>query len=127
MKGRILPSVTHASSTDAEGTFVFDAQQKSVLMREKNTWVNLTINEEKGKNHSFSNTGNDKGSGAIIGSSKTDKPGALVLESTTKAMVLPKVSEPEKNMPSPVAGTMVYDTSKSALAVFDGSNWSYWR
>lgn len=125
-KGIIVPSVADAPGA-VNGTFFFDTTKKEFLMVENNALVSLTKTDEGGVNHTFANTGGDVGSGAVIGATSTTKPGALVLESTTQAMVLPKVASPHLNMPSPIAGTMVYDTDADMLAVFDGKNWSYWK
>lgn len=125
-KGIIVPSV--AEATDAvNGTFFFDTTTKEFMMVENENLVSLTENAEEGVNHAFANAGGDVGAGAIIGATSTTKPGALVLESTTQALVLPKVASPHLNMPSPIAGTMVYDTDADMLAVYDGKNWSYWK
>lgn len=54
--------------------------------------------------------------------------GVLVLNSTTKAMVLPTVQDVQ-NIPSPSPGMMVYinKTGAKRLAVFNGSKWSFWK
>lgn len=131
-KGIILPSVNSAPGA-VGGTFIFDVTDNSVKVLEEkneglnNNWTNLTENEESGVPHSYTNTGNDEGEGVIIGAETTTKPGVLVLESTTQAMVLPKIANPHLTMPGVVAGTIVYDTAVDMLAVFDGANWSYWK
>ncbi|MBA5630498.1 hypothetical protein [Moheibacter lacus] len=131
-KGIILPSVDAAPGA-VGGTFIFDTTDDSVkVLEEKNggandNWTNLTENDEPGVAHSFINTGSDVGEGVIIGADTTTKPGVLVLESTTKALVLPQVENPHLTMPGVIAGTMVYDTASDMLAVFDGNNWSYWK
>ena len=68
---------------------------------------------------------------AIIGATSSSADGVLVLESTTKAMVLPIVSDVQ-NIPSPSPGMMVYvsgvsPTFNKRLAVFNGSKWSFWK
>lgn len=125
-KGIILPSMEEAVNA-VDGTFFFNTENLSVEMKEDGSWTNLTLNKEGGEMHAFSNSGADVGNGAIIGADETTKPGVLVLESTTQAMVLPKVEDPAENILSPIAGTMVYDTSVDMLAVYDGKNWSYWK
>lgn len=132
-KGIILPQVS-TSALAAGGTFIFDAADKSVKVKEEknNTvenWTNLTQNSVQGKLHSFSNAGGDfsGNNGVIIGKDSSLKSGVLVLESTTKALVLPKVSNPQTSLKGSIAGTMVYDTDSGMLAVYDGSTWSYWK
>ncbi len=131
-KGIILPSVDAAPGA-AGGTFIFDAMDNAVKVLEEinggnnNNWTNLTENDEPGVAHAFVNTGTETGEGVIIGAETSTKPGVLVLESTTQAMVLPQVANPHLNMPGSIAGTMVYDTAADMIAVYDGANWSYWK
>lgn len=124
-KGIILPAVANAPDA-VSGTFVFNTTSLSLQMLENGTWINLT-DENEAIPHSFSNAGTDIGEGVIIGAQDSVKPGILVLESTTQALVLPQVVDPHLNMQGTIAGTMVYDTVSDTLAVFDGINWSYWR
>ncbi|MFC6269506.1 hypothetical protein [Frigoriflavimonas asaccharolytica] len=65
---------------------------------------------------------------AIIGATSSTADGVLVLESDTKAMLLPTVADVQ-NIPSPSAGMMVYvnKTGGKRLAVFNGSKWSFWK
>ena len=65
---------------------------------------------------------------AIIGATTSSADGVLVLESTTKAMVLPTVADVQ-NIPSPSPGMMVYvnKTGVKRLAVFNGTKWSFWK
>jgi hypothetical protein len=51
----------------------------------------------------------------------------LVLESTSKALVLPKVANAETEIKSPAVGTMVYDLYSKSLAIFDGAKWNFWK
>ena len=64
----------------------------------------------------------------IIGAVSSTADGVLVLESNTKAMVLPTVLDVQ-NIPSPSPGMMVYvnKTGAKRLAVFNGSKWSFWK
>ena len=68
---------------------------------------------------------------AIIGDAASTADGVLVLESVTKAMVLPTVTDVQ-NVPSPSPGMMVYVSGVSTnfnkrLAVFNGARWSFWQ
>ncbi|MGC4128676.1 MAG: hypothetical protein QM564_03785 [Bergeyella sp.] len=140
-KGIIVPQVASAPNA-AGGTFVFNSTDKALEVWEgKNNssaggWTNLTADttttpSSVGAEHSFTNTGTDvisaSGAGVIIGASTTTKPGALVLESTVKALVLPLVANPHLTMKGAIAGTIVYDTEADMLAVYDGVKWSYWK
>ncbi|MBF8455610.1 hypothetical protein IV494_00310 [Kaistella sp. G5-32] len=65
---------------------------------------------------------------SIIGARSSGSDGVLVLESTTKAMVLPTVADVQ-DIPSPSPGMMVYinKTGAKRLAVFNGTTWAYWK
>lgn len=124
-KGIILPSVASAPGA-AGGTFVFNTTDKSIQVFQNTGWTVLT-DSSQGVVHPYSNSGTETGAGTIIGAVASAKPGVLVMESTTKAMVLPKVANPHLNIRGAIAGTMVYDTVSSSLAVYDGAQWSYWK
>lgn len=137
--GIILPSVDDAPGA-VGGTFIYNktATVKAVEVWEERQnngaggWLNLTSkldpSQPDGVNHTLLNIGNTDTNqqGAIIGANTSSKPGVLVLESSTKAMVLPKIQDAQL-LRSAVAGTMLYDTTSDTLAVYDGATWSYWR
>ncbi len=124
-RGIILPSVASAPGA-AGGTFIFNTADRSVQVFQNTGWTLLT-DSNQGVVHPYSNSGTETGTGIIIGAAASSKPGVLVMESTAKAMVLPKVASPHLNIRGAIAGTMVYDTASSALAVYDGAQWSYWK
>lgn len=132
-KGIILPAVT-SIPMNSGGTFIFNTLTNSVQVWEQRTnsgaggWLNLTeING--GVAHSYSNASpeNSNSKGVIMGSNTTSKSGNLVLESTSRALVLPIVQNPHLTMVGSVAGTIVYDAVSSTLATYDGINWNYWK
>lgn len=138
-KGIILPAVTTLPATPANGTFLFDARaaEKKIKMYENGGWVELSGVGSTTALVPFSGSVNNNKQ-TIIGSKTTkvyngttfvDGPvdGVLVLESATKAMVLPKVSNPHLTVKSPYPGMMCYDTDRKAVAVFDGTVWNYWK
>lgn len=67
---------------------------------------------------------------AIIGdnNSSVKNAGVLILESETKAMVLPHVDDVNKII-NPSPGMLVYVNKNGAkrLAVFNGRRWSFWK
>lgn len=129
--GIILPAVDNvtnalaATTTNNNGTFLFDKSDKKVKMYEKNSWVALSDMGDSSK--IMANTSAESGNGVIIGASSTTAKGVLVLESANKAMILPKIANPHTTVKSPYPGMICYDTVSKSLAVFDGQLWSYWK
>ncbi|WP_312554710.1 hypothetical protein [Empedobacter brevis] len=125
-KGIILPAVTNAANVAlTNGTFVFDINTKKVRMVENNAWKDLS--DAGNTSNLISNASNDIGNGVILGAETSAATGILVLEATDKAMILPKITNPHLTVKSPYAGMMCYDTVSKTLAVFDGTNWNYWK
>lgn len=124
-KGIILPAVETLPITPANGTFLFDKNDEMIKVYSNNMWTNLTDAGDGSLVLPYSGTQNNKQT--VIGSQSTAVDGVLVLESTNKALILPKIASPHLNVPGPYPGMMCYDTDAKALAVFDGSVWSYWK
>lgn len=62
----------------------------------------------------------------VIGNETSTANGILVLESTTKAMVLPRVPS-YKDIVNPAPGMMVLTgVGEKTIAFFNGSQWSFW-
>lgn len=124
--GIVLPSVATVPATPAEGTFIADSNSnsKKVKVYQNGAWLDLT---QAGNIPAPSSTTDAAGSGVIIGASSSAVDGALVLESADKALVLPSVTDPHLNMPSPDAGTICFDPTTQCLVVFDGVKWNFWN
>lgn len=136
-KGIILPYVRTLSAV--EGSIVLDATDATkarVKYYNGNTnpgtngWVDLS-----GQDFNITTQlsaqpiiTEDVAAKAIIGEIPSSADGVLVLESTTKAMVLPMVSD-VNNIPTPSPGMMVYinKTGAKRLAVYNGNKWSFWK
>jgi len=144
-KGLILPYVRTlptAAPTMVEGTIVLDASTPTAARIKyyngnttsgTNGWVDLSgqdadVSAVLATQPTIAQAPESSGSKAIIGSDTSAADGVLVLESTTKAMVLPTVSD-VKEIPSPSPGMMVYinKTGSKRLAVYNGSKWSFWK
>ena len=131
-KGIVLPWVTSdADVTDAvDGTIVYDTSDYKVKYKKAGTWFDLSVDTNGTAITTLqdSKTELTNAKVAIGKDGATDTtPGILVLTDTDKAMILPKVSEPHLNIKNPTAGTMVYDTKNRQLALFNGTNWSFWK
>lgn len=123
-KGIILPAV-QSLATNTNGTLVFYKLDRRVKLRENNTWKNLS---DQGDSSSLiTNTSVETGTGVVIGSRTTTSNGVLVLESPDKALVLPKIANPHLTVANPYPGMICYDTVAKALAVYNGTEWNYWK
>lgn len=125
-KGIILPAVETLPSSPANGTFLFDKTAQIIKMYQNGAWVNLSGTGNATSVVPYSGTV-DAGKKTVIGAQTTNVDGALVLEAPDKALVLPKIANPHLTVKSPYPGMMCYDTTRKALAVFDGTVWNYWK
>ena len=137
-KGIILPYVTVTPSGAAlvEGTIVLDASDpakaKVKYYNGSPTWVDLSNGNEADITSALTIQSpelvEDSAAKAIIGAKVSAADGVLVLESATKAMILPMV-ESTDDVPNPAPGMMVYinKTGAKRLAVFNGDGWTYWK
>jgi len=62
----------------------------------------------------------------ILGEDNTEAEGILVLDDSTKAMVLPIV-ENYTDIENPSPGMIVFVNTNKRLAVFNGSKWAFWK
>lgn len=133
-RGLVLPTVSKLPTEVSNGTLLLDGVDGSngkIKLYKNNSWVELTkngadVNSIK-LNQRLSSEFND--SKVIIGAEQTSKKGVLVLESKSKAMVLPIVSNTDEIVkPSPGMIVFVVNSSieKSVFAAFDGELWTYW-
>ena len=120
--GLILPRVD--SPSGGVGTLLYDVSSKKVLYN-NGGWIDLSI-QEGAVDTTDQDTYTDAGGGVIIGSDSSTSEGVLVLESTDKALILPKIASPELNVINPEAGMICYDTVKKNFAVYNGSEWTFW-
>lgn len=123
--GIILPIVETLPVAPANGTILMDRNDLKIKMRENGSWVELSTTGNL-TNVTF-NPAAEAGDGAIIGAETSAADGVLVLESSTKALILPKVASPQLNARSPHAGMMCYDTVSKSIVVFDGARWHFWK
>lgn len=130
-KGIILPYVRTMPTTPTEGTILVDSSNATnVAIRYYNgSWKDLSNGNKADISTALNNQPTvieDTNSKAIIGASSSSANGVLVLESTTKAMVLPQVASTD-DIINPAPGMMVYiNGTNKRLAVFNGSKWTFW-
>lgn len=131
-KGIILPYVRTIPTAPTEGTLLVDASTatQSRVKYYNGAWVDLSSGNNGNlttaltkQPSAVSELPNSK---AIVGAATSPANGVLVLESTTKAMVLPQVATTD-DVKDPAPGMMVYvKGAKKRLAVFNGAKWTYW-
>ncbi|WBV61853.1 hypothetical protein PFY12_06940 [Chryseobacterium camelliae] len=134
-KGIVLPYVktVPAASATNQGAILLDvstATAARIKYSNGTSWIDLS-----GRDGDVTaaladqpTTAEDTAAKMVIGTVTSSTPdGVLVLESTTKAMVLPIVTD-VNNIPSPSPGMMVYVNKADAkrLAVYNGSIWAFW-
>lgn len=125
--GIMLPIIETLPNDAVAGTILMDKNDKTIKMKDHSTWIALS---DAGSINNVTFNTNDEVAGpnrVIIGGPVTSVPGVLVLESTDKALILPKVADPHINVKSPYPGMICYDTVSKTMAVFDGLKWSYWK
>lgn len=142
-KGIILPYVRTVPSGPGlvEGTIILDASDATkakvkyyngVISTESPTgWVDLSSRHDADISTAMTaqpQPVEDVGAKVIIGSNSTLADGVLVLESNTKAMILPIVQD-TNDIINPAPGMIVYinKTGAKRLAVFNGGGWTYWK
>ncbi|RQP14414.1 MAG: hypothetical protein EAS48_01650 [Chryseobacterium sp.] len=132
-KGIILPYVRTLPTGAglAEGTLLLDATnaQQARVMYYNGTWQDLSRGNVANVSTALSSqptVSEDTARGTIIGAENSTANGVLVLESSTKALVLPQVNSTDEII-NPAPGMMVYvNGTNKRLAVFNGSKWTYW-
>lgn len=141
-KGVVVPWVNGTSNTSpyiigytgtntiVDGTIVYDTGDHKVKYKKSGAWFDLSVDANGTTNTSLQDSKTELiNAKAAIGtnSDKDTTPGILVLTDTDKAMILPKVAEPHLNIKNPAAGMMVYDKTNRQLAIFNGTNWTFWK
>lgn len=126
-KGILLPIVETLPTNASPGTLLMDKNDRILKMNVESAWIPLS--DPGSVSGAVFNT-NAEISGqnrVIMGSSTTNVPGVLVLESSDKALILPKIASPHLNVKNPYPGMICYDTTSKTMAVFDGLKWNYWK
>lgn len=134
-KGIILPYVRTLPASPSVGTIVLDASTPAAarVKMYNGAWIDLSgqdgnITTILATQPTAAQAPELATAKSIIGARTSAADGVLVLESTTKAMVLPTVANVQ-NIPNPAPGMMVYVNTAGfkRLAVFNGTRWSYWK
>lgn len=131
----------YAGMTSAEnGTIILDISDYKFKYRKYGAWFDLTVKDRTTVakdgfgttnitnnviNSSIQDSKNDNAAAETSIGIPTPVTGVLVLEESTKAMILPKVAS-YANIIKPSPGMMVYDTTKKMLCLYNGTVWSFW-
>lgn len=127
-KGLILPKVDAIASTSVSGTIYLNVSgQVEYLDKDK-----IVVSMSKSANGFLTGLPvnlNGTGKGVVITDDSITSlaPGILVLDSNNKALILPKVTNPETTIGSPSPGMMVYDLDSNSIAVYNGEKWSFFN
>lgn len=125
-KGIILPNVTDNSTmmNVTPGTLVFDLASSKVKYND-GFWKELT--DRSGVSPTLLPGADLPNAKVIFGNQTSTADGVLVLESPTKALILPHVINPVTTVKSPTAGMIVYDSVKKMMCVYNGKEWFFWN
>lgn len=127
-KGLIVPYIAGNLNSATSGTFYFDSTSKIMKLKDNSGqgYVDFT-SAAPSTNAVIQPSGTDDATKkSVFGSTSSAVDGALVLESQTKVMVLPKVTNPHVNVVNPSAGMIVYDPTNKTLCTFNGTQWTFW-
>lgn len=123
-KGIILPWVDNQTITE-KGSLIYSVTDKKVMFYDGAAWQDLSLKEGAVITTEIDNF-DEVGEGVIIGVATSIKQGVLILEDSTKALVLPKSDKPWDNIKNPEAGTLVYDPIAKLICVYNGTEWTFW-
>jgi CheY-specific phosphatase CheX len=136
-RGMVLSWVDNVAGVTGavNGTMVYDLSDKKIKVRYNAAWKDLSVDTGGSTVDPLTNvdgallqnTLSDAATAKVSVGTPTATPGILVLEDTTKAMVLPKVDSPHLNINNPAPGMIVYDVKNKQLAVYNGKFWSFWK
>lgn len=126
-KGIVLPWITSTASvvSPVGGTLIYDTSDQKVKYYNGTAWIDLSIRSGT-VDTSAQDALTDTGDGIIIGDTPSTTTGVLVLESTNKALILPKVDNAYLNILAPEPGTIVYDPISKTIQIYNGTQWSFW-
>ena len=133
--GLVLPYVSESAADSngaSEGTLVMDPITNKVKLKVDTGWLDLS-NAAAVTNTIDLTQQNLKteypDARVIIGKDgfTNATKGVLVLSDNDKAMVLPKIDSPHLNIINPAPGMIVYDSFDKHLAIFNGTQWSFWK
>jgi hypothetical protein len=127
--GIVLPWVTAlpTGTALAGGVMLFDANLKKVVYYNETNWVDLSRRTGSVDLSIQASVPEAATKGTVIGAESSSVDGVLVLESSNKALILPRLASPHLNIIKPMPGTICYDTNKKMVCIYNGSEWTFWK
>lgn len=131
-KGLILPYVTNKTAITTPGSIILDATNQLAAKVEYyngTTWVDLSVQNANVSSFLLAQppARDNANAKTVIGNSTSSADGILVLESATKAMVLPIVSSHQDIInPAPGMMALINNGGNKILAVYNGNQWAFW-
>ena len=123
----ILPQLLNTTNVVTPGTLFYDTNTRKVMYRDNTAIKDLSTNAGTYTPiPNYSNLITKPNTISIMGNKTSAATGVLILESNTKALILPKVASPHLNIINPEPGTICYDTVKNLLCVYNGKEWAFW-
>lgn len=132
-RGLILPYITDKTGLTTPGSIILNATTPTAAKVEYyngTTWVDLSVQSANVSSFLGVQPVAKENASAkmVIGSSTSAADGILVLESSTKAMLLPVVSSYQDIVnPAPGMMVLVNNGGIKTLAVYNGNQWSFWN
>ena len=141
-RGLLLPAVNSTTNITEKGTIILDATTATSAqfkLKKSSDWFSYSRNNGNATSITANRptTTDFSNSKVVIGAETSTADGALVFESTNKAVVLPTVATVD-NIINPSPGMMVFVNKESCtsystpcvdqyLAFFNGTEWSFWE
>jgi len=121
----VLPIVDTLPNNPMYGVLVGRKSDSTIVFRNDTAWIAFS---PKGKlpSDNMNTAGVEKSLSTTIGNKNSSAQGVLVLESTNKALILPKSNDIHM-ISNPRFGSIAYDKVRKSMAIFNGKKWTYWK
>jgi surface protein len=121
-KGLLLPRTTHtAIGTAAAGLLIYSTVSKAPIFYSGIQWEAPC----QGQVSTASASGTANGEGVLIGDAigSPDASAMLEVSGIGKGLLLPRLSDEERNLINPVIGLMIYNNTNMAMQYYTSGGW----